>query len=383
MLILYILTAVVILQGIISLLDGRSAIRHLRTYRPTNPSTPRVIVFCPCRGIDPDFRKNVSSILNQDYDAFSVIFIVDSEKDPAYQELQTLGARVLVAGPAANCGQKVHNLLWAVNHVGSDFDVLVFCDSDARYPRRWIRDLIAPLNEAGVGASTGYRWYAVQRFHLPTILRSVWNASVVTQFGGHNRNIAWGGSMALRRDAFEEMRVQEFWSGSISDDYGVTRAVRSAGRRIAFVPTCLIPSYGECTWSELLEFTTRQVFIVRIYDPRTWRMLLVAQFLYTGVFWTLFALMWSERALALLWFVLLALSVTKAANRVSAVAEALPDPTLLKYRCSYILWAPFIATLYVYNIVRSAWSRKIVWRQIHYHLKSPNYVVVRRGASES
>ena len=128
-----------------------------------------------------------------------------------------------------------------------------------------------------MAVSTGYRWYAAESGSLPALLRSTWNASVVTALGDHGRNFAWGGSMALRREVFDRIGVREAWEGALSDDYAVTRAAQRSGKRIAFVPECLIPSYGDCTWHELLEFTTRQILIARVYDASTWRMALVTQ----------------------------------------------------------------------------------------------------------
>jgi hypothetical protein len=201
--------------------------------------------------------------------------------------------------------------------------------------------------------------------------------------GDHARNFAWGGSMALRRETFEAINVRSFWVGSISDDYGVTRAARAARMRIAFSPSCLIPSYGACTWSELLEFTTRQVIIVRVYDRAMWLTAFISQYLYSGSFWALLAASWLHRPALLLWLALFGLSAAKAAIRIDAVSAALPDAALSKHRWSYILWAPFTGTLYAYNLFRSALTRQMVWRQIHYTLISPSRVMVRHGAGES
>ncbi|HEX9249990.1 MAG TPA: glycosyltransferase, partial [Gemmatimonadaceae bacterium] len=267
---LYTLAAVAIVQGFITLIDGLRAARHMRTFRPSGATRDRVIVFCPCKGIDSEFGKNIRSILGQDYPNFEARFVVESEADPACRTLRQLGINdVLVAGYANDRGQKVHNLAYAVAHAGATADIYVFCDSDARFDRQWLSKLIAPVGRMSV--TTGYRWYVANRFHLPTLLRSAWNASVVSMLGDHDRNFAWGGSMAMRRSTFEQLDILDAWRGAVSDDYAVTRAAEAAGARIVFVPECLVPSYGECGWRELFEFTTRQITITRVYHPRLWR----------------------------------------------------------------------------------------------------------------
>lgn len=383
MIFLYAAGVLAILQGIVSLIDGVRSTRHIRGFRPQSSRAPRVVVFCPCRGIDPDFAANMASIRNQDYPAFTTIFVTDSESDPSYDALREMGVEPLVAGPARDCGQKVHNLVYAVNRAPSDAEVFVFCDSDARYPRHWLRRLVAGLDGANVAASTGFRWYVAESGSWPALMRSVWNASVITMMGAHDRNFAWGGSMALRREVFDRIRVLDHWSGTVSDDYGVTRAARAAGLRIEFVPECLVPSFGDCGWRSLLEFTTRQILITRVCAPGPWRAGFVTQTVFNVAFWGLLAAAWTHPPAAALWIGVAGLSVAKSGIRLRAVETVLPEDALSKHRWSYILFSPFVALLYEYNMIRSALTRQMVWRQIHYTLLSPNRTVVRDGAGES
>jgi cellulose synthase/poly-beta-1,6-N-acetylglucosamine synthase-like glycosyltransferase len=380
MIFLYIICGIAVIQGVISLIQGIQSVRHIRAYRPRSPWRPRVVVFCPCRGVDSGFEDNVRSILGQNYPAFRVVFIVDSESDPAAQALTRLNATVLIAGKATTRGQKVHNLIHGVERGAGDAEVFVFCDADARFSRDWIERLIAPLDRDDVAVASGYRWYAAESGSLPSLLRSAWNASVVTALGDHARNFAWGGSMALRRDVFEHIGVRDAWQGALSDDYAVTRAAQRSGKRIVFVPQCLIPSYGDCTWRELLEFTTRQILIARIYDPATWRLTLVTQTIFNFAFWSGLFLPWPW------WLVtplLYGLAGMKSFIRYRGVESVLPQGALSKYRRSYILLAPLTALLFEYNLLRSALTRSMTWRQIRYRLISPDRTEVYRGAVEN
>jgi ceramide glucosyltransferase len=377
---LYVICGIALLQGIISLVQGFSSIRHIRTYRPKTAWRPRVVVFCPCKGVDEGFDKNIRSILSQDYPHLRVVFIVDSAADSAVPILKQTNATLLIAGPATARGQKVHNLIHGVEHAAGDAEVFVFCDADARFPRDWITDLIAPLESDTVAVSTGYRWYAAETGSLPSLLRSSWNAAAVTLLGDHSRNFAWGGSMALRRDVFERIGIRQAWDGALSDDYAVTLAARRAGMRIAFVPTCLIPSYGDTTWPELLEFTTRQLLITRIYEPRMWRMAFFSQTIFNIAFWGGLLLPWP---LLLMTPGIYFLAGIKSYMRYKAVATVLPESALSKHRWSYILLAPLTALLFEYNLVCSALTRNIKWRQIQYRLISSSRTAVLRGDGES
>jgi cellulose synthase/poly-beta-1,6-N-acetylglucosamine synthase-like glycosyltransferase len=374
--ILYVVAVIAILQGIITLVDGIRAARYMRSFRPRRFSQDRVVVFCPCKGIDADFQKNIQSVLSQNYANYEAHFIVESENDAAYAILRQLGADVIVAGRATTRGQKVHNLAYAVERCGAA-DVYVFCDSDARFPSNWLSTLLAGLEPGKL--SSGYRWYVADRFHFPTLMRSGWNASSVGVLGDHDRNFAWGGSTAIHRETFERLKILDAWRGSVSDDYSITRTAQSAGAKIVFVPECLIPSYGECSFSELLEFSTRQIIITRVYHPGLWRIGFIGHFIFNVAFW---GLLFTHPAL---WMVVYGLSMAKSSIRYSAVTTVLPATALSGYAGFYILSSPLVALLFLYNMVASALSREIVWRQIHYKLISPNetHVFGASPASES
>jgi ceramide glucosyltransferase len=360
----YILGIIALIQGLLSLRDGLLSARHIRTFRPRAFRHDSVIVFCPCKGVDYDFEKNIRSLLDQDYPNYRVQFIVESQTDEAHAALSRLGvASILVAGRATDCGQKVHNLTYAVGHAGTA-DIYVFCDSDAFFQRRWLSTLIAPLGPTNV--STGYRWYAAVRFNLPTLLRSAWNASVVTALGDHGRNFTWGGSMAMYRTTFERLKILQSWRGSVSDDFAVTTAAHRAGIRIDFVPECLVPSYGECSWPELLEFTTRQVTITRVYHPRLWWTACVGQLIFNTAFW---GCLWVEPRITL---GLYALAAAKSWVRLRAVRSVVPPAALSGHDWFYILSSPAVGLLYLFNTICSALSTDIKWRQIRYKLVSPN-----------
>jgi len=381
-----VLAILAILLGIFGLLDGVRSARHIRTYRPTSSWRPRVLVICPCKGIETDFLANAESILDQDYPHLRVVFVVESEDDPVNLPLKKLGATVLVAGISSVRGQKVHNLIHAVERAAENSEVFVFCDSDARYPRDWIVNLISPLKDETVGVSTGYRWYMAERGSLPSLFRSIWNASVVTALGSHSRNFAWGGSMALRREVYDRVHVRDAWESAVSDDFAVTHAARAAGMRIVFVPACLIPSHGRCTWLELLEFTTRQIIITRVYEPKLWRVAFIGQTIFNVTFWwSLLRIlgMWPDPISAAVWTTIFVLSGLKAWIRLDAVDTVLPSGTLSKWKWSYILLAPLGSLLYEYNMVRSAFTRDIIWRQRRYSLISPQRTIVQHGAGES
>jgi len=380
--VLYVLSVLTVIQAVFSLKDALHAARYLRN--SSHPSRQagnigRVAVFCPCKGLDPDLERNIRSILDQDFSNYEVYFIVESRTDPAYFLLEKIASRqTLVAGEAVDCGQKVHNLRHAIESVGEDYDTYVFCDSDARYPKYWLSALTAPLSDGTATVTTGYRWYVADRFQFPTLLRSAWNSSALGLLGDHHRNFAWGGSTALSRQTFRRIKVLDAWQGALSDDYAIARAAQAAGTKIHFVPECLIPSYGHCSFSEMLEFTTRQIIITRVYRPRLWQVGLVAQTFFNVTFWCLLltALVTRSWIPSLLFLTIYGLSAARSALRTSAVKSRLHG--ILRFPWFYVLATPLVSLLYEYNLIIAGLTRDIEWRQIHYTLISANETRVRR-----
>ena len=255
--------------------------------KPPSDFTPFATVFAPCRGLDQNLRENLAALFKQDYPEYEVVFIVDDENDaavPVIRELlntQNGSSNLVIAPKSTESSQKVEKLREGVLHASPESRVFVFVDSDARPSSHWLHDLIAPLVDENSGAATGYRWFISPKFGFASELRSVWNASIASALGPNTKaNFCWGGSTAIRRRVFDGLDIREKWRGTLSDDFTVTRTVKASGMPIVFVPGALTASVESCTWSELFEFTTRQLKITRVYSPHLW----IASFIGSGVF---------------------------------------------------------------------------------------------------
>jgi cellulose synthase/poly-beta-1,6-N-acetylglucosamine synthase-like glycosyltransferase len=405
----YLLASLVIIQGLVALWEGVRFLKFVRQSLAHTPTdyTPKVAVIAPCKGLDPGFRENIRSLLGQDYPDYEITFVTESKTDPAYGQIQRIlqeesfpHATLIVAGRASACGQKVHNLLVALEHVSDDVQVLAFVDSDARPPTHWLRSLVAPLSDPAVGATTGYRWYIPSPGNIYSLIRSLWNASIATALGPHNRNFTWGGSTAIRRDTFDAANIRALWLGVCTEDYVLSNAVKARGLWVKFVPQCLIPSFGACGLRELLQFTTRQIILTRIYSFRLWLLGLIANLMFAGVFYTgLGIVVYRQRFgmnLGVPELVLIAMylpGIIKSILRQQAVEMILTyhlsrwsvvsgqwsvvsDTNLKRYRLAHYFLYPLASLVYVYNFVVSAVSRRIEWRGIRYKLISPTETLI-------
>ncbi len=393
----YLLAVLEILIGIYAFWEGVRWLRLARRRLATHPGfyAPRVALLCPCKGLEPNLEQNLAALAELDYPSYELFFTLASEADPAcvvarrVAERSHVKARVVIAGAPEDCGEKVNNLRAAVQQLGGEFEVLVFADSDGRPGRAWLRQLVAPLGDARLGAASTFRWYLPDKGGFWSALAAAWNAPIATYLGEHRGNFCWGGGTAIRRKVFDEVGALEFWRGSVSDDYALTRALRRAGRRIHFVPEALVPTLHDVDFPGLLAFTNRQIIITRVNAPGLWARAALAQMLYCGtLFVGLLVLLdvWlaGDTGLDILLLVLVPplLAAAKGYLRLVAVSELLPArrAELLGYAWAWTLLAALVPFVYLWNSVVAATTRRIEWRGVRYKLLSPQRTRILPGA---
>lgn len=398
MLVFYFLAAIVIWLGILSLRSGIRFAAYVRSEaaKPLADFTPYLSIFAPCRGLEDDLKENLVALFQQDYRAYEIIFISDKADDPSLalvkeligsqDQTNRIASKIIVAGPAVDCGQKVHNLRTAIPNADSRSEVFVFVDTDARPQPPWLRSLVAPLADEKVGAASGYRWFIPIAGGLASQLRAVWNASIASALGEDRyKNFCWGGSTAIRRSTFAELQISERWRGTVSDDFTLTRALQEAKLPIHFVPACLVPALASCTMKELVEFTNRQLKITRVYAAHLWKPVLLGSLLFCLVFFggailvVVRAMSHDSIAISLtLLIIIYFLGALKAHIRMKAVKSVMPAYAGELWRGWFfqlVLW-PFASALYLCNALVAAASRRINWRGITYELKSPTEAVI-------
>ena len=388
---LYIVVVVQIAVGLYSFWDGYAWLRMVRRRLTSHTGfyAPAAAVVCPCKGHEPGLEENLAALTRFDYPNYEVYFVVAANLDPALEMIRRVQAaserpvHIVIAGPPADCGEKVHNLRRVVEGLPEGFEVVVFTDSDVRLPRGWLRKLVAPLQDPRLGATTGYRWIIPGRgagsSDFAGGLASAWNASIATLLGRSRENFCWGGATAIRRKTFDDTHVLEAWKGAVSDDLALTRALEQAGRPIVFCPECLGATLHPWTVGSLLEFTNRQILIARVYAPRRWAMGAIAHLGYSLTLIYAAIVILATMAggdpwihLALMTLVIPFLAAMKGALRTVAVNELLPErkPQLNSWSWIWTALAPVVPFLFAWNFLASLLTRHIRWRSIQYELVS-------------
>ena len=220
-----------------------------RTQIPPPPSRsfppwPPVTVLKPVCGLEKNLSANLRSICLQDYPEYQVVFSIQDPGDPAlpllkeiqrdYPERVSVTVENFQAGPNG----KINNLLGALLHARHDF--LVISDSDVRVGTDYLKAIIGPLADPGVGfvctlykATSADRWF--EKMELLTLNADFIPSVIFAHHSGASR-FCLGSSVALRRGSLKDIGGLETLADYLAEDYELGRRLCLSGKTMVLVP---------------------------------------------------------------------------------------------------------------------------------------------------
>ncbi len=361
------------LLALASLRGGRSRAAYVKARLAERAGTlPPATVIVPVKGEDAGLRENLAALASLDYPDYELIVAAHSAADIPADVLPERVKVVLARGGSERASEKVQNLAAAVAAARHTSTVYAFADSDARVTAGWLRALVAPLHEPGVGASTGYRWYMPEAAGLWSLLRAVWDGVSLGVLGPGDNPFAWGGSMAVRKDVFFDAAILEAWKTAISDDYALSGAVHRAGLRIAFAPGALAPGHEGITAGRFFKWARRQLLITRAYSPALWRAGFAGHVIYCAGMAAAVA-GWLQGSTAAPWLLAAQLvpGMAKGFGRARLARSALPSYAawFRRWGWTHTLLVPVATWLWLVVLLSSAFGDSIEWRGRRYRLR--------------
>ncbi|MBI2580152.1 MAG: glycosyltransferase family 2 protein [Candidatus Aenigmarchaeota archaeon] len=365
--ILEILAVLVILSEIYFMKGIAGTRKRLLLRREWNRYAPPVSLIMPCRGVDHRFEDGVRALLSQDYAGRKeFIFVVDDMKDECVKILRKFkGIRILINRNFENYVGKNSALLTGVE--ASKGKALVFADSDILPAKDWLRSLVEPLQNRKIAVATGYRWYFPLRSGLVSCLRAAWDGIGFSLMTGKYRFV-WGGSFAIRRSDFRKFGVRELWKNEISDDAPLTRYLDANKMRIEFAPRAVVASFDDYKMSEIVQWSNRQVLMVKMYAPKSWKLGMLVTGTFT--FFTLLGivLLASGNVTGGVFLLPAVLSTLRAWLRYSAMQKLLLVFAHLGMKRTTILMESIGKMLMFYNTLRVLKVKEVEWRGKKYRI---------------
>ena len=358
---------------------------------------PRAGVILCIRGADETLADCLQALLRQSYPDFTLSIVVDSEADPGWELVLKLkrsnpsrSIRVTTLRQRhPECSLKCSAMIQGCRELDSSHRVLAFIDADVVPHATWLLELVQPLLDPRVGATTGTRWCAPVSNSVGAAVRTVWNSCMVTVM--QQQSICWGGSMAIRRETMSRIDLLERWKVSFNDDVLVSEKVREAGLELCFVPSLFMTHRDPCQLSGLLEFVRRQLIHVRLTHSH-WPVMVVLGFCSSGVIPAALFLLLSAAIVSNgpAVFIVLAtimfyvgsrvISYRTLEHRVLRVLEKRGEQ--ISELDQRLWWAiPMAASLHLVAQMGALLARKVLWRGITYQIHKGRRVLVTEISS--
>ncbi|WNC46344.1 glycosyltransferase [Thermosynechococcus sp. GLH187] len=204
-------------------------------------SLPAVSILVPVCGLEARAWQNWSSLCEQDYPLYEVLFGVQDPSDPAIPVLKAIcqtyphRARWYLCQRICGLNRKASNVAQLFTH--ARYGVIVETDSDVRVRPHYLATLVQPLADPQVGVVTcGYIDHHPRRLgaaflamgrcldFIPSVL--------VARFLDRGLRFAIGPTVLLRREVLEKIGGFEIALNRIGEDYQLGYAAWRAGYRV-------------------------------------------------------------------------------------------------------------------------------------------------------
>jgi ceramide glucosyltransferase len=275
---LWLICSALAMVGSVHLVYAAVLLRRLSGRVPPSLQSCRgVTILKPLCGVEPDLEANLASFCVQDYAGpIQIVFGVSEARDPAAAIARRLIARfpdadieLAVGARAPGTNRKISNLMNMVSR--ARHDTIMLSDSDIRVGRAYVRQVVAALEQPGVGLVTClYRgiadsglWsrlgaMAINHHFLPNVL-------VGLRLG--LARPCFGSTIAIRRETLDRIGGFGSFADRLADDYAIGKAVRDLGLRVAVPPLIVDHVCCEPTWRALVRHEVRWARTIRLIDP--------------------------------------------------------------------------------------------------------------------
>lgn len=266
-----------------------------RPMPPDNYDIRCVAVFEAVKGEGKEYAGHVRTLIHQDHTCYRLIFCLSDSADPAFRflsdffhlrekahcdhyhvsrsrlsdlKLGSAGLKsvdIALAGRAKNCTQKIYNNNRGYQLLNPGDKILAWVDADTQISTTWLKDLIRPVLGKDRAAVTGYRCIVPENNDWTSAFVSVINASILTLLGDTWRNCLWGGSMAMTRQVFTELKIPAYVIKSFSDDVAMAALLKKNHVPIYFSFNVIPQNRVRYSFSNMFRFARRQYMYPRFY----------------------------------------------------------------------------------------------------------------------
>jgi ceramide glucosyltransferase len=243
---------------------------------PDGSFTPPVSILKPFRGLDPDAWENLSSFCRLDYPEFEIVCCVDPDDEAIQSILARLTTefphrriRVLQGSGRIAVNDKCAKLARLVEEAAHE--VVVISDSDVRVRPDYLRQVIAPLADPKIGASTClYVPIEITTFtdHLQSVgMMSDFYAGILVDWQLEGMKFALGPTIATTRTRLKGFGGYPELENRPADDLLVGRLIDEQGYPVVLLRYAIETVCDYKSISDLLHKRMRWIVVMRHLRP--------------------------------------------------------------------------------------------------------------------
>jgi ceramide glucosyltransferase len=244
---------------------------------PDDDFTPPVSIVKPIKGLDPGAYENLASFCRQDYPRYEILFCVDADDKEVLSVLARLKKdfprrpiRVLHGSGRVATNDKVARLARLTEEAW--YEHVVISDSDVRVKPDYLRQVIGPLRDPKVGATTCLYVPAeigTWTDRLQTVgMMSDFYAGVLVDWQLEGIRFALGPSIATTKTRLNGFGGYGELENRPADDLLVGRLIAEQGCEIALLRYAIETVSDYNSFSELLFKRLRWIVVMR--HMRAW-----------------------------------------------------------------------------------------------------------------
>ena len=336
--------------------------------------TPPVSIVKPVRGVDREAYENFSSFCRLNYSEYEMVFAVTDPDDPVVPVIQRLqrdfpgrSIRLVRGVPHLGANNKVNNLCRLVRE--AKYELVVMNDSDVRVGPDYLRNVVAPFADPGVGVVTAF-YLGVCGDKLASHLNGLGMyadsapAALVARKMEGGMRFAFGWTMATTKAILSQIGGFESMVNHHSDDFELGNRISRLGYRVELMNEPVWMVFPEETFGEFLDHEIRWAVGLRNVRPAGYLGMLFTH----GLPWALLAAMVTEAmglpALAaayILFYLLLRFGVVWATGVWGLGDKRIARKFFLIPIRDAVSFAAWVVGLF---------SNKVVWRGFRYRIKN-------------
>lgn len=385
------LVGLALVQAVLAIRFARLCFRQHHGPVVADADLPMVAILLSLRGADPYLAQGLKRLLQQRYPHYEVRIVVDRQDDTAWEVVQNVIRETgapnvhvsLLRQRRVTCSLKNSALLQLIADLDETCEVVVLADSDLVPHREWLRELVLPLLEEGVGATFGNPWFVPTEGRWGSLLRYLWNAPAVVF--RYFSEIPWAGTFAIRRSTLQSSALVDKWAHAMVDDAPARNLLHAQGLRLQCVPSLMMINREECNLAFCFNFMTRWMTWARMYRAgwleTVFGTLVISGGLIVSALLVVLGLAlnrvdvaaWASGGLVSYWLLMLVLLVLLEMS-TRHIMSSRGEATM---RFSPRIWArvavaiPFAQGVHLAAMLVAAFKRHITWRGVTYHIQGP------------